>query len=55
MIFFQPQHPAVFGKEFALETREILLVRYRLLPFLYTLMFQSSTTGSTVVRPLMHE
>ena len=33
---------------------EPLRTRYRLLPFLYTLMYAASKTGSTVVRPVSH-
>jgi len=51
----KPQDPPYFGAKFARETREILLVRYTLLPYLYTLFYDAHTTGSTVVRPLMHE
>ncbi|XP_072016807.1 sucrase-isomaltase, intestinal-like [Amphiura filiformis] len=50
-----PQHPAVFGEDFALEVADVLRIRYRLLPFLYTLMAEAHIVGSTVVRPLMHE
>ena len=32
-----------------------LMIRYRLLPYLYTLFHDSHSTGSTVVRPLYHE
>ena len=35
--------------------RKAFNIRYRLLPYLYTLMHDSHTTGSTVVRPLYHE
>jgi len=36
-------------------SRRSLMIRYRLLPYLYTLFHLSHTTGSTVVRPLYHE
>ncbi|XP_028402531.1 maltase-glucoamylase, intestinal-like [Dendronephthya gigantea] len=51
----QPQHPTVFGEEIARNSRDILLVRYRLLPYLYTLFYEAHTKGSTVVRPLLNE
>ena len=40
---------------FALISREVLLIRYRLLPYLYTLFYESRRTGATVMRPLMFE
>ncbi|KAK7508259.1 hypothetical protein BaRGS_00000498, partial [Batillaria attramentaria] len=49
------QHPSVFGSEFAAASREILEVRYWLLPYLYTLFHEVHTQGGTVVRPLHHE
>eukprot|EP00112_Aurelia_sp_Birch-Aquarium-sp1_P009032 Seg2012.11_Seg2012.9 transcript_id=Seg2012.11_Seg2012.9/GoldUCD/mRNA.D3Y31 product="Maltase-glucoamylase intestinal" protein_id=Seg2012.11_Seg2012.9/GoldUCD/D3Y31 len=51
----KPQDPPHFGAKFAFETRDILHVRYTLLPYLYTLFYDAHTTGSTVVRPLVHE
>ncbi|XP_028393180.1 sucrase-isomaltase, intestinal-like [Dendronephthya gigantea] len=51
----QPQDPGSFGKEFADLVRPIMKTRYSLLPYLYTLFYQSHTTGATVVRSLMHE
>nr|XP_025039028.1 maltase-glucoamylase, intestinal-like [Pelodiscus sinensis] len=49
------QDPAVFGAEFAEISRSTLLIRYTLLPYLYTLFFHSHVYGNTVVRGLMHE
>jgi len=46
------QDPAVWGEEFAAMTRNILQHRYRLLPYLYTLMYRASVFGDTVIRPL---
>ena len=50
-----PQDPGYFGPGFAKNARTVLLVRYTLLPYLYTLFYKAHTTGATVVRPLMHE
>ncbi|NXW53314.1 SUIS protein, partial [Eurystomus gularis] len=49
------QDPAVFGEEFAKISRATLRIRYSLLPYLYTLFFESHVHGNTVVRSLMHE
>ncbi|KAM6146785.1 sucrase-isomaltase, intestinal-like [Phoenicopterus ruber ruber] len=49
------QDPAVFGEEFAEVSRATLQIRYSLLPYLYTLFFESHVHGNTVVRSLMHE
>ncbi|XP_016007196.1 maltase-glucoamylase, intestinal [Rousettus aegyptiacus] len=49
------QDPGAFGEEFATISRSALRIRYLLLPYLYTLFYQSHVSGSTVVRGLMHE
>lgn len=49
------QDPGVWPDSVAASGRKALNIRYRLLPYLYTLFYDSHTTGSTVVRPLYHE
>ncbi|KAM9318648.1 LOW QUALITY PROTEIN: sucrase-isomaltase, intestinal [Pholidichthys leucotaenia] len=49
------QDPVAWGDEFAQMSRDVLNIRYTLLPYLYTLMYEAHTTGSTVIRPLLHE
>ncbi|XP_071889148.1 sucrase-isomaltase, intestinal [Anas platyrhynchos] len=49
------QDPAFFGEEFAKISRATLRIRYSLLPYLYTLFYESHVHGNTVVRSLMHE
>ncbi|XP_025902144.1 sucrase-isomaltase, intestinal-like, partial [Nothoprocta perdicaria] len=49
------QDPAVFGAEFAKISRDTLRIRYSLLPYLYTLFYESHVHGNTVARSLMHE
>lgn len=49
-----PQDPAIWPSV-ASASRTALNIRYRLLPYLYTLFYHSHTYGSTVVRPLYHE
>ncbi|XP_037793407.1 maltase-glucoamylase, intestinal-like, partial [Penaeus monodon] len=39
----------------ATSSKKALEIRYRLLPYLYTLFYYAHTSGNTVVRPLMHE
>lgn len=41
--------------EVATASREALLIRYTLLPYLYTLFYQVHASGGTVLRPLLHE
>ncbi len=54
---FQDQDPGspYFSDNLRRLVREALSTRYTLLPYLYTLLHQSHTSGSTVVRPLLHE
>ena len=49
------QDPAVWSAPVIDSSRNALNIRYKLLPYLYTLFYHSRTTGSTVVRPLYHE
>ncbi|XP_070553627.1 sucrase-isomaltase, intestinal-like [Ptychodera flava] len=52
---YREQDPAAWDSNFANNVRDILHVRYTLLPYVYTLFHQSHVNGSTVVRPVMHE
>ncbi len=53
------QDPAVWAEnshpEVTEAARNSLKVRYKLLPYLYTLFFRAHTLGETVARPLFHE
>ncbi|XP_063061397.1 sucrase-isomaltase, intestinal [Engraulis encrasicolus] len=49
------QDPVAWDEAFAVASRDVLNIRYTLLPYLYTLMFQAHARGDTVVRPLLHE
>ncbi|XP_033832313.1 sucrase-isomaltase, intestinal [Periophthalmus magnuspinnatus] len=49
------QDPVAWDEFFANTSRDALNIRYTLLPYLYTLMYEAHTKGSTVVRPLLHE
>ncbi|XP_038050832.1 sucrase-isomaltase, intestinal-like [Patiria miniata] len=52
---FTPQHPTSFDDEFTANVKMVLEIRYRLLPFLYTLFYEANTKGTTVTRPVLHE
>ncbi|XP_051801835.1 LOW QUALITY PROTEIN: sucrase-isomaltase, intestinal-like [Acanthochromis polyacanthus] len=49
------QDPVAWNATFAEISRDVLNVRYTLLPYLYTLLYEAHVDGSTVVRPLLHE
>ncbi|NXP02689.1 MGA protein, partial [Thinocorus orbignyianus] len=49
------QDPVAWNSTFEALSRDVLTTRYRLLPQLYTLLYQAHAHGSTVVRPLLHE
>ncbi|XP_056622067.1 sucrase-isomaltase, intestinal [Triplophysa dalaica] len=49
------QDPMAWGEAFASMSRDVLIIRYTLLPYLYTLMYEAHEHGNTVVRPLLHE
>ncbi|XP_028817377.1 maltase-glucoamylase, intestinal isoform X2 [Denticeps clupeoides] len=49
------QDPVAFDEAFARASRDVLNIRYTLLPYLYTLMYQAHAHGSTVIRPVLHE
>uniref|UniRef100_A0A3B1JC91 Lysosomal alpha-glucosidase n=1 Tax=Astyanax mexicanus TaxID=7994 RepID=A0A3B1JC91_ASTMX len=50
-----PQEPYVFGQQAQAAMRSVMMLRYSLLPFLYTLFHQAQTSASTVARPLFLE
>uniref|UniRef100_G3VEQ8 Maltase n=1 Tax=Sarcophilus harrisii TaxID=9305 RepID=G3VEQ8_SARHA len=54
---FTDQDPAAFGINSMLldSSRYYLNIRYRLLPYLYTLFYKAHNQGNTVARPLVHE
>ncbi|NWS82756.1 MGA protein, partial [Toxostoma redivivum] len=54
-LLFQRQDPAVWDARFHEISRNVLNIRYTLLPYLYTLLYDAHAHGSTVVRPLLHE
>ncbi|KAG8565064.1 hypothetical protein GDO81_012695 [Engystomops pustulosus] len=49
------QEPFVFSKETQKAIRKVVLRRYMLLPYLYTLFHKAHTCGDTVARPLFVE
>jgi alpha-glucosidase len=46
--------PWVFGDRVERICREYIELRYRLLPYLYTLFWEATTTGSPILRPLLY-
>lgn len=49
------QDPPALGPPVVAAARYALQLRYSLLPYLYTLLWRSSTVGDTVMRPLWFE
>jgi alpha-glucosidase len=49
------QEPWVFGDYYEGIIRDYVELRYRLLPYLYTLVYEAHTTGYPVLRPLFFE
>lgn len=47
-----PQEPWAFGKEVEAIARQAIELRYRMLPYLYSLFRESSRTGAPILRPL---
>ncbi|GAB6030871.1 hypothetical protein CHUAL_007706 [Chamberlinius hualienensis] len=50
-----PQDPPSLGERVVNASIKALTERYRLLPYLYTLLHEAHVTGSTVIRPLFFE
>ena len=50
----KPHEPWEFGTEVEDISRQYLELRYRLLPYLYTLFWQAATTGTPILRPLVY-
>lgn len=49
------QHePWVFGDKVEQICREYMELRYRLLPYIYTLFWEAATTGAPILRPLLY-
>ncbi|CAH0729522.1 unnamed protein product, partial [Brenthis ino] len=51
----KPQDPVSLGPEVVRASRQALLMRYRLLPYYYTLFWRAHVYGETVARPLFFE
>ncbi len=52
--FSAPHEPWTFGEEVEHICRRYLNLRYRLLPYLYTLFWEASQHGAPVLRPLLY-
>ncbi|XP_023943478.1 sorting nexin-14 [Bicyclus anynana] len=51
----RPQDPVSLGPEVVAASRSALLMRYRLLPYYYTLFWRAHLYGDTVARPMFFE
>ncbi|CAO2612885.1 Sucrase-isomaltase, intestinal [Lemmus lemmus] len=54
-VFFQRQDPVSWNETFAAMSKNVLEIRYTLLPYFYTQLHEAHVHGGTVIRPLMHE
>jgi len=50
-----PSEPVYFNDTTQQVVRDFMKLRYRLLPYIYTLTYQAATEGSPIVRPLFYE
>ncbi|XP_052587358.1 sucrase-isomaltase, intestinal [Peromyscus californicus insignis] len=53
--FTRRQDPVSWNETFAEMSKNVLEIRYALLPYFYTQMHEAHVHGGTVIRPLMHE
>ncbi len=51
----RPHEPWVYGERVEQICRKYIELRYRLLPYLYSLFWQASVTGAPILRPLLYE
>ncbi|MCJ2543332.1 glycoside hydrolase family 31 protein [Thermostichus vulcanus] len=51
----RPHEPWCFGPEVEAICRQAIELRYQLLPYLYSLFWESSQTGAPILRPLLYE
>jgi alpha-glucosidase len=51
----RPQEPWAFGEPYESHNRALLVLRQRLLPFMYTLFDEAHRTGAPILRPLLFE
>lgn len=54
-VYIQEQDPVAMGDLVVQSSKNALRIRYRLLPYLYTLFFRAHKFGETVIRPLFFE
>jgi len=49
---YGPQEPWVYGEPFTSAIRKAIELRYRLLPYMYTVFWRHATSGEPILRPL---